>query len=260
MDGWMDKLMDEVMDVHTPGGAGISCPVLLFFVFFFMCGVTVCATDAVRLRDSTPTSRQVCITGAAGQICYSLIFMVANGDAFGADQPVHLRLLDIAPMMDKLSGVVMELNDCAFPLVAGVVATADAEEAFDQCDAAMLVGSMPRREGMDRKDLLEKNAGIFKAQGQALAAKAKASVKVVVVGNPANTNCAVLAASAGDALPATAFSALTRLDQNRAYAQLAAKAGCAVSEVDNVIIWGNHSKTQVWMRVCAVRAVFDVRV
>merc|ERR1712088_454373 len=186
---------------------------------------------------------RVVITGAAGQIGYSLIYMVGSGYVFGADQPVVLHLLDIAPMMGVLNGVVMEIADCAMPLVKDVVATDDAVKAFTNVDAAFMVGAMPRREGMERKDLLAANVKIFKVQGQALDQFAKKSVKVLVVGNPANTN-ALICSHYAPSIPKENFSAMTRLDQNRAAAQLANKAGVGVADVKNVIIWGNHSSTQ----------------
>lgn len=186
---------------------------------------------------------KVVITGAAGQIGYSLIYMVGSGYVFGPDQPVILHLLDIAPMMGVLGGVCMEIDDCAMPLVKGVVATDNPEEAFKDVDAAFMVGAMPRREGMERKDLLAANVKIFKVQGQALDQFAKKSVKVLVVGNPANTN-ALICSHYAPSIPKENFSAMTRLDANRAAAQLAKKAGVDVVQVKNVIIWGNHSSTQ----------------
>jgi len=186
---------------------------------------------------------KVVITGAAGQIGYSLIYMVGSGYVFGPDQPVILHLLDIAPMMGVLGGVCMEIDDCAMPLVKGVVATDNPEEAFKDVDAAFMVGAMPRREGMERKDLLAANVKIFKVQGQALDQFAKKSVKVLVVGNPANTN-ALICSHYAPSIPKENFSAMTRLDANRAAAQLAKKAGVEVVQVKNVIIWGNHSSTQ----------------
>lgn len=188
---------------------------------------------------------RVLITGAAGQIAYSLIYSVAKGDVFGANQPVSLVLLDIEAMMGVLKGVVMEMTDCALPHLKDVVATADIVTAFKDIDVAILVGSMPRREGMERKELLRANVKIFKQQGEALDQHAKKNVKVVVVGNPANTNayiCKLYAPS----IPAQNFSCLTRLDQNRAQAQIAQRLGGGVSaqDVHNVIIWGNHSNTQ----------------
>jgi len=169
--------------------------------------------------------------------------MVAKGDMFGADQPIILHLLDIAPALDALNGVVLELEDCAFTLLQKVVATTSVEEAFRDIDYAVLVGSFPRREGMERKDLLAINGKIFKEQGSALNNLAKRDVKVLVVGNPANTNCAIAKHYAPD-LPAHNFSCLTRLDHNRARGQLAKKAGVRVENVKNVTIWGNHSSTQ----------------
>jgi len=186
---------------------------------------------------------RVVITGAAGQIAYSLIYQVASGYVFGADQPLVLHLLDIAPMMGVLNGVVMEIHDCAMPLVHDVVATDDPNVAFKDIDAAFLVGAMPRKEGMERKDLLAANVKIFKVQGEALDKFAKKSVKVLVVGNPANTN-ALICSHYAPSIPKSNFSAMTRLDQNRATAQLAMKAGVKISAVKGVIIWGNHSSTQ----------------
>jgi len=185
----------------------------------------------------------VVITGAAGQIGYSLIYMVSSGYVFGADQPLVLHLLDIAPMMGVLEGVVMEIDDCALPLVTKVVATADPDEAFKDADAAFMVGAMPRKQGMERKDLLAANVKIFKVQGEALDKFAKKGVKVLVVGNPANTNAIIMQYYA-PSIPKENFSAMTRLDQNRARAQIAAKAGVGVEKVDKCIIWGNHSSTQ----------------
>merc|ERR1711887_457143 len=186
---------------------------------------------------------KVCITGAAGQIGYSLIYMIGSGAVFGAEQPVVLQLLDIEPMMPVLRGVAMEIDDCALPCVRGVVCTSDAAVGFKDADAAFLVGAMPRKEGMERKDLLAANVKIFKVQGQALDQYAKKSVKVLVVGNPANTN-ALICANFAPSIPRENFSAMTRLDQNRAQAQIAMKLGIPVKDVRNVIIWGNHSGTQ----------------
>jgi len=186
---------------------------------------------------------RVLITGAAGQIGYSLIFLVAQGDMFGADQPIILHLLDIAPMMEGLNGVAMEIEDCALPLVRGVIATADVKLAFEKVDYAILVGAMPRKDGMERKDLLKANCGIFKVQGKALNDYASKNVKVLVVGNPANTNALIAMSSAPD-IPKHNFSCLTRLDHNRAKSQIAKRLAVPVDSVHNVIIWGNHSKTQ----------------
>lgn len=186
---------------------------------------------------------RVVVTGAAGQIAYSLLYMIAKGDVFGPNQPLILHLLDIPPMMGVLEGVVMELADCAIPLLHSVVPTADPEVAFKDVSAAFLVGAMPRREGMERKDLLSANVKIFKVQGEALDKFAKKDVKVLVVGNPANTNAFVCSKYA-PSIPKENFTAMTRLDQNRAQAQIAAKLGIAVGNVSNVIIWGNHSSTQ----------------
>ncbi|XP_050405553.1 malate dehydrogenase, cytoplasmic isoform X2 [Patella vulgata] len=186
---------------------------------------------------------KVLVTGAAGQIAYSLLYSIAKGDVFGPKQPISLVLLDIQPMMEVLNGVVMELQDCALPLLSDVIPTADEALAFKDIDVAILVGAMPRREGMERKDLLAANVKIFKSQGIALNTYAKKTVKVVVVGNPANTN-ALIASRCAPTIPVENFSCLTRLDQNRAQAQVAAKLGISSESVERAIIWGNHSSTQ----------------
>jgi malate dehydrogenase len=184
----------------------------------------------------------ITVTGAAGQIGYSLVFRLASG-SLGLDRPIVLRLLEITPALPALAGVVMELDDCAFPGLAGVVQTDDAATAFDGADIAFLVGSRPRTKGMERKDLLEANGAIFTVQGRALAEAAKPDVKVLVVGNPANTNCLIAQANAGGLAP-DRFTAMTRLDHNRAKAQVAARLGVPVSDVRRMTIWGNHSATQ----------------
>tara|TARA_B100000242_G_C43031190_1_gene480422 strand:- start:101 stop:1075 length:975 start_codon:yes stop_codon:yes gene_type:complete len=186
---------------------------------------------------------RVTITGAAGQIGYALLFRVASGAMLGNDQPVILQLLEITPALDAVKGVVMELDDCAFPLLQEVVYTDNANVAFKDADYALLVGSRPRGPGIERKDLLEANAAIFSVQGKALNDNASRDVKVLVVGNPANTNALIAQRNAPD-LSARNFTAMTRLDHNRAMAQLAAKAGKHVSEIDGLCIWGNHSATQ----------------
>ncbi len=186
---------------------------------------------------------RVAVTGAAGQICYSLLFRIASGQMLGSDQPVILQLLEITPAMKALEGVVMEIDDCAFPLSAGFVLTDDVDTAFKDVDYALLVGAKPRGPGMERSDLLEANGGIFKVQGQALNASASRDVKVLVVGNPANTNAHTAMLSAPD-LNSRNFTAMTRLDHNRALAQLAAKTDSAVSDIKKMTIWGNHSTTQ----------------
>lgn len=186
---------------------------------------------------------RVAVTGAAGQIGYSLLFRIASGSMLGPDTPVILQLLEITPALKSLEGVKMELDDCAFPLLAGVVCTDDPNVAFGDVDVAMLVGAMPRKAGMERSDLLSANGGIFKPQGQALSASAKKDVKVLVVGNPANTNALIAQQNAADLDPGR-FTAMTRLDHNRAISQLAARAGVAVTSVTNMTIWGNHSVTQ----------------
>lgn len=186
---------------------------------------------------------KVAVTGAAGQISYSLLFRIASGQMLGPDQPVVLQLLEIPPAMDALKGVVMELEDCAFPLVSGIVATDDPNEAFAGVHYALLVGSRPRGPGMERKDLLEANAQIFSVQGAALDAVADRAVKVLVVGNPANTNCLIAQRNA-PSLDPRQFTAMTRLDHNRAKTQLAQKASAHVSDIKSLAIWGNHSATQ----------------
>ena len=185
----------------------------------------------------------VTVTGAAGQIGYSLLFRIASGQMFGDDQPVVLRLLEIEPGMRALEGVAMELDDCAFPLVSGIVQTSDLKTAFDGTSWALLVGSVPRKAGMERGDLLNVNGGIFGPQGKAIAAHAASDVRVMVVGNPCNTNCLIARSNAPE-VPADRWFAMTRLDENRAKSQLAHRAGVPVASVTNMAIWGNHSATQ----------------
>ncbi len=186
---------------------------------------------------------RVTVTGAAGQIAYSLLFRIAAGEVLGMDQAVILQLLEIAPAMKALEGVVMEIDDCAFPLIAGIETTDDANAAFKDADYGLLVGARPRGPGMERSDLLEANGGIFKVQGKAINENAARDIKVVVVGNPANTNAWTCMTCAPDIEPAQ-FTAMTRLDHNRAMAQLAGKTGTPVAEIKNLAIWGNHSTTQ----------------
>src|ERR1700692_1339468 len=185
----------------------------------------------------------VTVTGAAGQIGYSILFRIASGQLLGADQPIVLRLLEIEPAMRVLEGVVVEIDDCAFPPVHDIVATSDLKTAFDGTSWALLVGSIPRKAGMERGDLLNVNGGIFKPQGRAIAENAATDVRVLVVGNPCNTNCLIYRSNAPE-VPADRWFAMTRLDQNRAETQLAKKAGVAVKDVKNLAIWGNHSATQ----------------
>ena len=187
-------------------------------------------------------TRRIAVTGAAGQIGYALVYRLASGDLLG-DEPVELRLLEVPAAVKALDGVAMELLDCAFPQLKGIEVTDDPAVAFDGANVAMLVGASPRGAGMERADLLEANAAIFAAQGRALAASAAPDVRVVVTGNPANTN-ALIASRHADGIPGSRFTALTRLDHNRARAQLAAKARRPVADVTNVTIWGNHSATQ----------------
>ena len=188
--------------------------------------------------------KRVVVTGAAGNIAYSLLFRIANGDLFGPNEPVILHLLEIPAMKDALTGVEMELQDCAFPLLQDVVAGTNAKDIFKDVDVALLVGSKPRGPGMERKDLIQENGKIFVGQGEALNDVASKDVKVLVVGNPCNTNC-LIAMHHAPTIPKKNFMAMTRLDQNRAMALLAKKSGKAVSDVSNVCIWGNHSSTQV---------------
>ncbi len=186
---------------------------------------------------------RVTVTGAAGQISYGLLFRIAAGNMLGPDQPVILQLLEIPPAMNALQGVVMELDDCAFPLLHGIVATDDPNVGFADADFALLVGAMPRKKGMERKDLLGANANIFSVQGKAINDNAKSDIRVVVVGNPANTNALITRANAPNVNPAN-IHAMTRLDHNRAISQLAAKTGSASDTIRKMAIWGNHSATQ----------------
>lgn len=191
--------------------------------------------------STTPV--KVAVTGAAGQIGYSLLFRIASGALFGPDRPVQLRLLEITPALKALEGVVMELEDCAFPTLAGVEIGDDAAAMFDGANLALLVGARPRSKGMERADLLEANGAIFTAQGKALNDNAADDIRITVTGNPANTNALIAMSNAPD-IPRERFSALTRLDHNRALAQLAAKTGKSTTEIEHLTIWGNHSATQ----------------
>jgi len=186
---------------------------------------------------------RVAVTGAAGQISYSLLFRIAAGEMLGKDQPVILQMLEITPALQALQGVAMELEDCAFPLVAGMVCTDDANVAFKDADYALLVGARPRGPGMERKDLLEANAAIFSVQGKAINDNASKDIKVLVVGNPANTNALIAQRNAPDIDPRQ-FTAMTRLDHNRAMSQVAEKVGASINDVTHMTIWGNHSSTQ----------------
>jgi malate dehydrogenase len=190
---------------------------------------------------STPIN--VTVTGAAGQIGYALLFRIASGQMLGEDTEVHLNLLEIPDAVKAAEGTAMELDDCAFPLLSGIDITDDPKQAFDGCNVALLVGARPRSKGMERADLLEANGGIFKPQGEAINAGASGDVKVLVVGNPANTNCLIAKSHAPD-VPPERFTAMVRLDHNRAIAQLAKKTGASVSEITNMTVWGNHSTTQ----------------
>ncbi|MFC2967749.1 malate dehydrogenase [Acidimangrovimonas pyrenivorans] len=190
----------------------------------------------------TPTPKRIAVTGAAGQICYALLFRIAKGDVYGPDQPVILQLLDLPQAQAAVRGVVMELEDCAFPLLVDTIVTDDPTVAFRDADAAFFVGSRPRSKGMERRDLLSANAEIFRVQGRALNEAAKRDAKVVVVGNPANTNAMILAANAPD-FPTENVTSMIRLDHNRALTQLAARAGVAVGDIDRLAVWGNHSPT-----------------
>ncbi len=210
------------------------------------------------IPDQAPV--KVAVTGAAGQICYSLLFRIASGSLLGPDRPVELRLLEITPALKALEGVVMELEDCAFPLLSSVEIGDDANTIFDGVNLALLVGARPRTKGMERGDLLEANGAIFTAQGKALNAQAADNVKVLVTGNPANTNALIAMNNAPD-IPQERFNALTRLDHNRAKAQLAAKTGAAVTDIARLTIWGNHSATQypdIFHATVAGRAAAEV--
>jgi malate dehydrogenase len=191
----------------------------------------------------TRTPVNVTVTGAAGQIGYSLLFRIASGHLLGPDVPVNLRLLEITPALKAAAGTAMELDDCAFPLLNGIEITDDLKTAFDGTNVALLVGAMPRKAGMERGDLLSANGGIFKPQGRAINDHAADDIRVLVVGNPANTNALITAGNAPD-VPKTRFTAMTRLDHNRAVAQVAKKTGAAVTDISNLTIWGNHSATQ----------------
>ncbi|MER7761700.1 malate dehydrogenase [Streptomyces sp. NPDC097619] len=191
----------------------------------------------------TRTPVNVTVTGAAGQIGYALLFRIASGHLLGADVPVNLRLLEIPQGLKAAEGTAMELDDCAFPLLRGIEITDDANKAFDGANVALLVGARPRTKGMERGDLLSANGGIFKPQGKAINDNAADDIKVLVVGNPANTNALIAQAAAPD-VPAERFTAMTRLDHNRAISQLAARTGAAVSDIKRLTIWGNHSATQ----------------
>lgn len=186
---------------------------------------------------------KVAVTGAAGQIGYSLLFRIASGEMFGKDQPVVLHLIEIPPALGALEGVVMELHDCAFPLLQSIVATADLDEGFRDVNWALLVGSVPRKAGMERGDLLGINGKIFIGQGKAIEKNAAADVRILVIGNPCNTNC-LIAMNSAKKIPRDRWFAMTRLDENRAKAQLAHKAGVEITGVTNMTIWGNHSSTQ----------------
>jgi malate dehydrogenase len=191
----------------------------------------------------TRTPVNVTVTGAAGQIGYALLFRIASGQLLGQDTPVRLKLLEITPALKAAEGTAMELDDCAFPLLSGIDITDDPNVAFDGANIALLVGARPRTKGMERGDLLEANGGIFKPQGEAINAHAAADIRVLVVGNPANTNALIAQSHAPD-VPAERFTAMTRLDQNRAYSQLAKKLGVTVNDIKKLAIWGNHSATQ----------------
>jgi malate dehydrogenase len=191
----------------------------------------------------TDTPKVVAVTGAAGQIGYAILFRIASGQLLGLETPLHLSLLEVPDALKAVEGTAMELDDCAFPLLRAVNISDDPNKAFDGANAAVLVGARPRSKGMERSDLLEANGGIFKPQGKALNDHAAADIRVLVVGNPANTNCLIAKSNAPD-IPSERFSAMTRLDHNRAIGQLAHKTGAAVKDITNMTIWGNHSTTQ----------------
>jgi malate dehydrogenase len=216
-------------------------------LFFAANATTMCAPKKSLSTHEEPFAMKqpvrVTVTGAAGQIGYALLFRIASGAMLGDDQPVILQLLDITPAMEALEGVRMELEDCAFPLLAGIVCTDDPDTGFKDADYALLVGARPRGPGMERKDLLEANAAIFSVQGKAINDNASRDIKVLVVGNPANTNALITQRNAPDIDPRN-FTAMTRLDHNRAMTQIAQKTGKTVNDVSNMTIWGNHSATQ----------------
>src|SRR5579884_1758617 len=228
--------MPDLTLPRTPGGSADSSMPVAGYTY---------RRPATRTGDEpVPDSPvRVAITGAAGQIGYQLLFRIASGQMLGPDTPVYLSLLEIPDAVKAAEGTAMELVDCAFPLLHGIDISDDPNEAFDGVNVALLVGAKPRSKGMERSDLLEANGGIFKPQGEALNNHAADDVRILVVGNPANTNCLIAKSNAPD-IPADRFTAMTRLDHNRAMSQLAAKAGAAVSEVTNLTIWGNHSTTQ----------------
>ena len=199
--------------------------------------------EAMASNDGPRKPVHVAVTGAAGQIGYAILFRIASGQLLGPDQPIVLRMLEIEPALKSLEGVAMELDDCAFPLLDDMVLTSKADEAFDGVSWALLVGSVPRKAGMERGDLLAINGGIFGPQGKAIAARAAKDVRILVVGNPCNTNCLIARANAPE-IPEDRWFAMTRLDENRAKTQLAKRAGVPVSQVTNLAIWGNHSATQ----------------
>ena len=206
------------------------------------CGIAACVLFFAPAFFQMKEPIRIAVTGAAGQIGYSILPRIASGGVFGPDQPVILHLIEIEPALPALGGVVMELDDCAFPLLKGVVATANLDEGFRGVNWALLVGSVPRKQGMERKDLLGINGKIFIGQGQAIQKNAASDVRVLVVGNPCNTNCLIARSNAKD-VPADRWFAMTRLDENRAKTQLAKKAGVDVTAVSNLAIWGNHSST-----------------
>jgi malate dehydrogenase len=195
------------------------------------------------MNEVSDSPVRVAVTGAAGQIGYAILFRIASGQLLGPDTPVHLSLLEIPAALKAVEGTAMEIDDCAFPLVAGVDISDDPNKAFDGANVALLIGARPRTKGMERSDLLEANGGIFKPQGQALNNHAASDIKVLVVGNPANTNCLIAKSHAPD-IPAERFTSMMRLDHNRAIAQLASKVGATVRDVTNMTVWGNHSPTQ----------------
>src|SRR3954469_19054613 len=199
-----------------------------------------CAVDAKERLAMARNPVTVTVTGAAGQIGYALLFRIASGHLLGPDVPVHLRLLEIAPALKAAEGTAMELDDCAFPLLSGIDITDDLKTAFDGTNVALLVGARPRTAGMERGDLLEANGGIFGPQGKAINDHAASDVKVLVVGNPANTNALIAQRNAPD-VPAARFTAMTRLDHNRALSQLSSKLSVPVTEIEHMTIWGNHS-------------------
>ena len=216
---------------------------LILFTFFFIFRDVIMNRIQIISNHLAKPAFKVCVTGAAGQIAYAFLPFICRGVVLGSDQPIDLRLLDIPPALQAMEGVIMELKDCAFPLLVSTLATADPKIAFKDADLIVFFGGFPRKEGMERKELIGKNINIFKVQGEALNEVGKSTTRCVVIANPANTNCFALSTYASK-IPRENFSCLTRLDQNRAYSQISEKINTPVTSLKNIVIWGNHSSTQ----------------